>query len=115
MPAPRPSAVLNSKIASMLSMPRRLTWRGGLRPGGQMKSVRAGARLFRREARRDRVPARERRQVPCEGQDVAPMAVLMEQGADLRRIPGGQRRLERREPVLGGTPSLLGGLKLEEV
>ena len=88
MPAPRPSAVLNSKIASMLSIPRRFTWRGGFRPRGQMKSMRGGARLFRREARRDVVPALDGCQVPCEGQDVPPMAVRMEQGADPRRIAG---------------------------
>ena len=42
------------------------------------------------------------------------MAVLMEQGADQRRIPGNKRRLEGREPVFGGTPGLLRGLKLKE-
>ena len=79
-----------------------------------MKSVRAGALLFRRKARRDVVPALDRGQVPCEGQDVAPMAVLMEQGADPRHIPGNKRRLEGREPVFGRTPGLLRGLKLKE-
>ena len=42
------------------------------------------------------------------------MAVLMEQGADLRRILGSKRRLEGREPVFRRTPGLLRGLKLKE-
>ena len=42
------------------------------------------------------------------------MAVLMEQGADPRHIPGSKRRLEGREPVFGRTPGLLRGLKLKE-
>src|SRR5262245_34958352 len=106
IPAPRPTAVLNSKIASTLSIPSRLTLRGGFRPGGYVKSVRDGVLLFRRKARRDVAPALNRCQVPCEGQDVAPMAVLMEQGADPRHIPANQCRLEVCEPVVGITPRL---------
>ena len=37
MPAPRPSAVASSKIASTLLMPRRVTRRGGFRPRGRWK------------------------------------------------------------------------------
>ncbi len=42
------------------------------------------------------------------------MAILMKQGADLRRIPGNERGFEGSEPVLGGTLGLVGGLKFEE-
>ena len=46
-------------------------------------------------------------QVPSEGQDVPPMAVLMEQGADAHRIPRNKCRFEHREPAVGTSPGLL--------
>jgi hypothetical protein len=101
MPAPLPSAVLNSNIASTLSIPRALHLPRLPPAGQQMKPARGGAPLLRRKASGDGVPSLQRRQVPSEGQDVPPVAVLMEQGADLRRMPGSKRRLEGCEPILG--------------
>ena len=48
------------------------------------------------------------RKVPGEGEDIAPMAVLMKQVGDFRRITGTQRRLESREPAL----VIVSGLRL---
>ena len=100
MPAPTPSAVLNSKIASMLSIPRRRTWRGARRPARQMKSVRAGALLFRGEARGDRSGPATGVRCQVKARTSRQWLSWMEQGGDLRRVPRLQRRLEGREPVL---------------
>ena len=101
-----PSAVSNSKIASMLSMPRRFTWRGGLRPAGRMKPVRRGPRLFRGEPGGDGVAARNRRDVPGEGQHVPPVATppgTARRSAPRRAPPAPPRRpsaIRRRAPGL---------------
>src|SRR5690348_15953165 len=70
---------------------------------GQMKAVRRRTFLLRRKASRDAVATRQRRQMPCEGQDVSPMAVLVELGANPRHIPSNKRILESKEPVFGRT------------
>ncbi len=99
----------------MLSMPRRLARRRGRRPGGEVEVVRAGAVLFGREAGGDGAASLGRGEVPGEGQYVAPVAVLVEQGADLFWIAGCEGLFEVREPASGGAPGLLRGLVGEEV
>ena len=39
MPSPRPTAVSKAKMASIVSLPARLTLRGGVRPRSVLKSV----------------------------------------------------------------------------
>ncbi|WP_222440760.1 hypothetical protein [Siccirubricoccus deserti] len=70
--------------------------------------------LFRREARGDVVAASDRRHVPGEGEDIPPMGVRMEQGANLRGITGYQCRLEGLEPGRNGTPMLFRNLELTQ-
>src|ERR1700733_15142517 len=79
-----------------------------------MKSMRPGALLFRRKARRDVVAALDWCQVPCEAKNVLPMAVRMEQVANQRHIPGNKRCLESCKPAFCITPGPLRSLKLKE-
>jgi hypothetical protein len=79
-----------------------------------MEAACGGVRLFGGKACRDDLPAFERRQVPGEGEDVSPVAILMQQGADPRRIARFERCLEGGEPIFGNPPNLLRGLKFQE-
>jgi hypothetical protein len=59
-----------------------------------MKCVRCGVFLFRRKQCGDVIATSDRRQMPGEGQDVSPMAVLVELGANPRHVARNKRVLE---------------------
>ena len=80
IPLPRPCAVSNLKIASIASVPARVTRRGAARSGSILKPRGDGAAGVGLQSLQDGVGAVDGLQVPAQRQHVAPIAVGMKQG-----------------------------------
>ena len=88
------------KIASIASVPARITRRGGVRVASICKPLGvhpAGAGL---QLANDRVEALDGLDPPSQGQDVTPMAVEMEQRPQRRFVGIRESSFELREPRL---------------
>ena len=79
IPLPRPCAVSNLKIASIVLVPARVTRRGAARSGSIAKTARGGAAGVGFQLFQDRIGAVDGLQVPAQRQHVAPIAVGMKQ------------------------------------
>ncbi len=102
MPLPRPTFVSNLKMASIASVPARITLRGAARSGSTAKPLGAMLRASGGSAFRIASAAVQRLDLPAQRQHVAPVAVGMEQVLQRAVVRLRQRLLELAEPIVGG-------------
>ena len=108
MPLPRPTAVSNLNIASIASVPARITLRGAGRSGSTAKPCGPARLAVRLELRQDRVGAVDGLQVPAQRQHVTPIAVGVKQGFQHTVVGGCECIFELSQPVIGGDRDIVG-------